>query len=313
MMFSVILPLFNKAPYVEKAIQSVLSQTYGVFELIVVDDGSSDSSFEIAQRAIGEDSRCRIIHQDNAGVSAARNRGASESSGDYICFLDGDDWWDPMFLDRMLWLTREYPDAGIYGTNYYYVKNGRKSECVKSAKTGYIDYCKVYVNGMAMPLTSISVAVKPSVFAEFQGFKPSLKLGEDFDLWIRIALKYKVAFLNEPLAFYNQDSDPAWRGIGHLQEPRFHVLWNLGYLEEEERTNPDLKQLTDNLRTYSLFPYYLSRSFHDAARTELDKVDWTKQPDRTKALYKKPLCFLRLRSKVLKLGSILKQRFLRFI
>ena len=313
MFFSVILPLFNKAPYVEKTIQSVLSQTYEDFELIVVDDGSTDSSFEVAKNAMGSDRRCQIIHQENSGVSVARNKGVSLSSGDYVCFIDGDDWWSPRFLERMAWLIGAYPDAGIYGTNYYYVKNGRERVCVKNAETGYIDYCKVYADGMAMPLTSISVAIKPQVFTEFHGFKPELKLGEDFDLWIRIALRYKVVFLNEPLAYYNQDSNPAWRGIGHLQEPRFHMLWNLGYLDEEERINPNYKQLIDNLRTYSLYPYYLSWQYHDAARKELDKVDWTKQPKSTRALYKKPVWYLRIRSRFLRIGSSFKQRILKFL
>lgn len=313
MFFSVILPLFNKAPYVEKTIRSVLSQTFGDFELIVVDDGSTDASFEVASQAIGGDSRCRIIHQENSGVSATRNKGVEISRGNYICFIDGDDWWAPGFLGRMNWLIREYPDAGIYGTNYFYVKNGRQRICVKNAETGYIDYCKVYSEGMAMPLTSISVAINPLVFREFGGFKRELKLGEDFDLWIRIALKYKVVFLNEPLAYYNQDSNPAWRGIGHLQEPRSHMLWNLGYLDEEERVNPDYKQLIDNLRTYSLYPYYLSRRFHDAARKELDKVDWNKQPKSTRALYKRPVLFLRIRNAVLLVGSAFKQRLLKFL
>jgi hypothetical protein len=110
--------------------------------------------------------------------------------------------------------------AGIYGTNYYYLKNGQKRVCVTNAETGYINYCKVYSEGMAMPLTSITISVPSRVFNEFGGFNTELKLGEDFDLWIRIALKYKVVFLNEPLAYYNQDSDPKWRGIRQLHDPK---------------------------------------------------------------------------------------------
>lgn len=314
MRFSVLIPLYNKAPYVKKALESVFAQTFRDYELIVVDDGSNDDSFEVAKKTLEYSSvDHQLIKQENAGVSIARNNGVAASHGNYICFLDADDWWDPFFLERMDWLINEYPDAGIYGTNYYYVKNGRERVCVKNAETGYIDYCKVYADGMAMPLTSISVALQSKVFNEFHGFKTGLKLGEDFDLWVRIALKYKVVFLNEPLAYYNQDSDPAWRGIGHLQEPRFHMLWNLGYLDEEERVNPYYKQLIDNLRTYSLYPYYLSRQYHDAARKELDKVDWTKQPKSTWALYKKPVWYLRIRSRFLRMGSFFKQRILKFI
>ena len=313
MMFSVILPLFNKAPYVAKTIQSVLSQSFDDFEFIIVDDGSTDSSFEVASHAVDGNPRCQIVHQENSGVSSARNKGAGISKGDYICFIDGDDWWAPGFLDRMNWLIREYPDAGIYGTNYFYVKNGRQRICVKNAETGYIDYCKVYSEGMAMPLTSISVAIDSQVFREFGGFKKELKLGEDFDLWIRIALKYRVAFLNEPLAYYNQDSNPIWRGIRRLNDPKFHMLWNLGYLESEEKTNPSYKQLIDNLRVYGLFPYFLSSNFRELAQQELRKVDWKNQPIKTRSLYKTPILLLKCRGRLLAVGSRIKQEIIKHL
>lgn len=313
MRFSVIIPLFNKASYVAKAIGSVLSQTLADYELIVVDDGSQDDSFSIAAQAVEGHANCRIIHQENAGVSTARNNGVACSRGEFICFLDADDWWAPTFLERMDWLIRTYPDAGIYGTNYYYVKNARQRVCVTTAETGYINYCKVYGEKLQMPLTSISVAIPRPVFIACGGFKPSLKLGEDFDLWIRIALQGRVAFLDEPLAFYNQDADPAGRAVGHLTDPKVHMLWNLNYLEAEEKVNPDYKQLIDNIRTYSLFPYYLSEEYRDAARAELDKVDWSRQPQKTVKLYRKPVSFLRFRMTVLRRGSHVKQWILRHL
>ncbi len=312
MRFSVIIPLYNKAPYVEKALRSVLEQTFSSFEVIVVDDGSRDGSAEIADRVLENAIvPSRVIRQANAGVSTARNNGASTAKGEYICFLDADDWWAPAFLEKMDGLIRNYPEAGIYGTNYYYVKNGRQRVCVKSAETGYIDYCTVYASGLAMPLTSISVAISLGVFREFSGFKPTIKLGEDFDLWIRIALKYKVAFLNEPLAYYNQDSNPDWRGTGRLQKPENHMLWNLGYLEDKEKTLPEYKRLIDSLRTYDLLPYYLSGEYREAARQELRKVDWTGQPAKYRKLYSQPVLFTLIQYRVRKVGSFIKQWIIR--
>ena len=308
MRFSVIIPLYNKAPYVSKAIESVLSQTYRDFELVVVDDGSTDDSLSIARTAL---ERCelpyQLIHQDNAGVSTARNNGVAASHGDYLCFLDADDWWASSFLEKMNGLIRDYPDAGIYGTNYYYVKNGRQSVCVTTADTGYINYCRVYAEKLQMPLWTGAVCVSRSVFDELGGFRPHLKLGEDFDLWIKIALKYKVAFLNEPHSYYFQDADTTWRLVGKLHNPKTHMLWNLDYLSDEEKTNPDYKKLIDALRTYGLLPYYLSKQYHDAAKTELDKVNWSKQPKSTQSLYKQPVCVLKCRRFVLKCGSVVKQ------
>ena len=164
-----------------------------------------------------------------------------------------------------------------------------------------------------MPLTSISVAIPAEVFRSMGGFKPHLKLGEDFDLWIRIALSHEVVFLDEPLAYYFQDSDPVWRGTGHLTDPKVNMLWNLDYLSDEEKTNPDYKQLIDNLRTYSLLPYYLSDRYRKDAKQELAKVDWRKQPRQTRQLYRLPVWFLIFRRQFLKTGSRIKQRLIKHL
>lgn len=316
MRFSVIMPLYNKALYVKKALTSVISQTFQDFEFIVVNDGSTDNSLVVAQETLAG-TNAIIIDQKNAGVSMARNNGVKESSGDYICFIDADDWWAPEFLERMNNLIDEFPDAGIYGSSYYLVKNGKFRKAPvgvsESFEKGYIDYCSVYAKTLCMPLTSISVAIPKAIFEEYIGFKPNLKLGEDFDLWIRIALKKKVAFLNEPLAYYNQDVDVSNRGTRHLQKPEHHMLWNLDYLQDEEDNNPEYKQLIDNLRTYGLFPYYISKEFHKAAYEQLGKVDWLLQNEKWVKLYKKPLWYLRAKDNFMKKGSQLKKFILRII
>ena len=317
MRYSVIIPLYNKAPYVAKAIGSVLSQTFTDYELIIVDDGSRDDSAQVAEKAIEGRANCRLIRQKNAGVSMARNNGVAASRGNYLCFLDADDWWAPTFLEEMSQLIEAYPEAGIYGTSYTIVNETKHKTRVSPIgvepdfKQGYINYCQVYAKTLAMPLTSISVAIPRSVFDEMGGFPKGIKLGEDFLLWIRIALKYKVAFLNKPLAYYNQDVDVDNRGIGKLHAPECHMLWNLEFLSEEEQHNPDYKQLVDNLRTYDLLPYYLSREYHDAAASELAKVDWDRQSAKTRKLYKMPLFALRWRQKVMQFGSSVKQKLRR--
>ena len=316
MKFSVVIPLYNKAPYVAKAIGSVLAQTFTDYELVIMDDGSKDDSFEIAKNAIESHLQCHLYKQENAGVSMARNNAVALSHGDYLCFLDADDWWDPTFLEEMSSLIAAFPEAGIYGTSYTIVNETKHKTRVSPIgvepgfEKGYINYCQVYAKTLAMPLTSISVAIPCPVFDEMGGFPREIKLGEDFLLWIRIALKYKVAFLNKPLAYYNQDVDVANRGVGHLHQPKQHMLWNLDFLGEEEKVNPDYKQLIDNLRTYSLLPYYLSREFHNAAVQELAKVDWNRQPKAIKNRYEKPISVLRCENKVKILGSRIKQKWI---
>lgn len=318
MKFSVIIPLYNKAPYVSKAIGSILSQTYTDFELVIVDDGSKDDSYAVASKAIEGASNCQIYRQENAGVSMARNNGVAFSKGDYLCFLDADDWWEPAFLEEMSRLIEEFPDAGIYGTNYTIVNESHHRTRVASIgveedfEKGYINYCQVYAKTMYMPLTSISVAIPRLIFEEIQGFPEEIRFGEDFLLWIRIALKHKVVFLNKPLAYYNQDVELANRGLGHLHKPHQHMLWNQELLSEEKR-NPDLKQLLDNLRTFSLMPYYISKDYHDDAAKELGKVDWNKQSLKTKMQYKKPIVWLRLQNAFFGMGSKCKQMLLKIL
>ena len=313
MRFSVVIPLYNKAPYVRKALQSVFNQTFRDFELIVVDDGSTDDSLNVAKEVLvasGIDHQLR--HQDNAGVSTARNNGVAASRGDFICFLDADDWWEPSFLERMDWLIKEYPDAGIYGVNYYIISRGKQRVALHIPSTGYINYCDCY-RKLQMPLTSISVAIPQDVFRSMGGFKPHLKLGEDFDLWIRIALTKKVAYLDEPLAYYFQDSNPVWRGTGHLTAPEAHMLWNLDYLEPEERTNPDYKRLIDELRTYGLLSYYLSDKYRESAKSELAKIDWKKQPRSIRVRFKLPVPVLKYRRTLKKYGSRIKRRIIKHV
>ena len=308
--FSVIIPLYNKAPYVGKTVESVLGQTFGDYELIIVDNGSNDGSHEIV--AAFTDHRIKIVRlEENVGVSNARNKGVAMASAPIVTFLDADDWWEPTFLEEMAGLIERHPDAGIYGTGYYIVKNGKKRLAPIGVDEGFeegeINYCAVYAKTLCMPLTSITVAMPKAVFDETGGFKPHLKLGEDFDLWIRIALKHKTVFLNKPLSNYNQDVDVTYRGTHHLRDPKEHMLWNLGYLEPEEKTNADYKQLIDNLRTYSLLPYLLTKQYRSAARQELAKVDWSRQSANTARLYRLPVGILRLRRFALLTGVKIKK------
>lgn len=319
MRFSVVIPLYNKAPYVKKAIESVLAQTFKDFELIVVDDGSNDGSFEDAQSTLVGRGNTKLIRQDNSGVSIARNNGVAASQGDYLCFLDADDWWAPTFLEEIDTLIRDFPDAGIYGTGYTIINERKNKTRVAPIaldpgfERGYIDYCQVYSRRLIMPLTSISVCIPRDVFEETGGFPKGVKLGEDFILWIHIALKHKVAFVNKSLANYNQDVDLANKatGAGRLFPPPCHMLWNLTDLDSEERVNLYYKQLVDKLRVTGLMPYYLSSDYHKEAVTELSKVDWSKQPRSIALEYQHPLFYLRIKSRVMKLGSCIKTSFTR--
>lgn len=279
MLFSIIIPSYNKAPYLSKAIQSVLSQTFTDYELIIVDDGSKDDSAEIAAKAIESRPNCRLIKQENAGVSVARNNGVAASQGEYLCFLDADDWWAPTFLEEMAKLIAEFPVAGIYGTNYTIVNESKGKTRVspigveQGFERGYINYCQVYAKTMAMPLWTGAICIPREVYEETQGFNPQLKMGEDFDLWIRIALKHKVAFLNKPLAYYNQDVEANKRAIGSLPPPETQFAFRADYLKDDMERDAELKHIVECVQIICLRNYFLSEKYHDQAVEALNKMD----------------------------------------
>ena len=296
-MFSVIIPLYNKAPYVAKAIESVLGQTYRDFEVIVIDDGSTDQSLEVAKTF--ENKSITIVSQPNSGVSTARNNGVKIAKYPYICFLDADDWWHPTFLEEMKRLITDFSDAGIYGSGYYIVKNGQERIAPIGVPQGFergiIDYCEVYAKILCMPLTSISVAIPKHIFDEEEGFKSKLKFGEDFDLWIRIALKHKVILVNKPLAYYNQDVDVNNRGVAvhKIYSPVNHFIFNLDYLYDNEKNNHRLKILLDKLRVYILLKYRMQKAFPKEYNAEIKKVDFSVQPLGVRLQYYLPIWFLK--------------------
>ena len=342
MKFSVIIPLYNKAPYIRKALESVLAQTYTDYEVIVVDDGSTDESASIVETMLCEVMRLqgyratrqedgkaedalpnrliaqlpyRLLKQKNAGVSAARNYGFSVSIGDYIAFLDADDWWEPTFLEKMAQLIEDYPEAGLYASNYMYYKPGKTHVAVSNIETGYFNYPKSYYEGGAMPIWTGATIILKRVFEEMGGFPVGIKLGEDFLLWAKTAMHYPVAFLNEPLAWYNNDVPVNLRATRNLHAPEHHMLFKLGLLGDEamrrEATGDEWRRLIDKLRVNSLLDYWLDKRYHDQAAEQLKKVDWSAQPASVKRIYKTPIWMLKAKRLMMKWGSAVKQALVR--
>lgn len=311
--FSIIIPLYNKEAYVRKALESVVAQTYRDFELIIVDDGSTDNSMEVVRGLKIEDRRLKILTQGNSGVAVARNNGVAVSKGEYVCFLDADDWWEPTFLEEMDRLIMEYPDAGLYATNYVYYKPG-KTHVALDLGRGYMNYPEAYLHG-EMPVTSITTCMPRRVFDEMGGFPVGIKLGEDFLLWAKTALHYKVAYCEKPLAYYNNDIPASQRATRNLHKPEHHMLFNLASLENEIehsaisiQQSDSWKALLDKLRVSGLMDYWLSDEYHAATAEELKKVDWSKLPKSAKRQYEKPIWWLRAKMHFMHVGSYCKQK-----
>ncbi|MDA8139771.1 MAG: glycosyltransferase [Desulfobacteraceae bacterium] len=191
---SVIIPTFNRAAWVKQAIDSVLAQTYSRFELIIVDDGSTDTTPELLA-TYGH--RMTTIYQDNAGVSAARNHGIREADGELIAFLDSDDYWLPDKLAAQVSYFSDHPTAMICQTEETWIRNGRRvNPKLRHQKHGGMIFEK------SLPLCLISpsaVMLRRSLLDEVGLFDESLPACEDYDLWLRITWKYPVGLIDTPL------------------------------------------------------------------------------------------------------------------
>jgi len=210
--FSVVIPLYNKEKHVKETIETVLNQTFQNFEIVVVNDGSTDGSAKIVETM--NDSRIRLIHQENTGVSVARNRGIQETKADYIAFLDADDIWLPEFLQTIYELIQNFPEAGLYATAYKKRKaNGEEIDIniqglPSKDYVGLIpNYFKSIVLGENLVWTS-AVCIPKEVFIKNDIWFPvGEKFGEDQYVWARVAMISDIAYCTKACAVYCIETD----------------------------------------------------------------------------------------------------------
>jgi glycosyltransferase involved in cell wall biosynthesis len=204
-MFSIIIPLYNKEDYISKAIQSVLNQTFSEFELLIIDNNSTDSGLSKAKEF--NDYRIKFYSEFKKGVSFARNKGISEAKFDFICFLDADDYW---FEDQLLNFNKlilKYPNAGLFSNNYRIIEaSGSVRERIllesSNDETFLLDNYFKQVSFGDSPVNVDVVCIPKKVLIEFGGFPTHINYGEDSLLWSCIFLKYKFALSNYVGAVY---------------------------------------------------------------------------------------------------------------
>lgn len=210
-MISVIIPLYNKQNHILKTLESVLKQTFQDFEIIVVDDGSTDTSL-IKVKSI-PDPRIRIFPQQNSGVSAARNKGILEARGEFVAFLDADDLWYPEYLETQMQMVNNFPDCDIFATNYVFKdERGRESSTIinnlpfKEASGLLSNYFEVAASSHP-PLWTSATMVKRKNIMIIGGFPVGINSGEDLLTWARLAARFKIAYCRIPLVIFNHQSD----------------------------------------------------------------------------------------------------------
>jgi glycosyltransferase involved in cell wall biosynthesis len=196
---SVIIPTYNRENFITKAIDSVMAQTYRNVEVVVIDDGSTDNTFSL----VGQYGKTvTYFYQENRGIAGARNAGIRKSNGDYIAFLDSDDYWVPEKLERQMELFQKHPEYGMVASQCASVLlNGSFRSKNRQGKSGW-----VFIDLFMKNFIRTSSAVITRECIDTVGlFDEGLTECEEYDLWLRIAAKYPVGFINESLAVYTDN------------------------------------------------------------------------------------------------------------
>lgn len=224
---SVIIPLYNKELQIAKTLDSILSQTFNDFEIIIVDDGSTDGSLEIVKKF--SDPRIHLLHQKNAGVSAARNNGIIAASGEYIAFLDADDEWHPHYLATQTKMTEQYPECDVFACNYSFkdssgnIRNTILNRIKFTSEIGILDNYFEVASYSNPPLWTSAIMVRKDAINNIGGFPLGVKSGEDLLTWAKLATRHKIAFCKKAMAYFFYDvctfnDDQKERSVSHDDE-----------------------------------------------------------------------------------------------
>ena len=241
--FSVIIPLYNKEKFIENTLKSVLNQSFTDFEVIIVNDGSTDASEQKAKQFI--DPRIGYFLKENDGVSSARNYGINLAKAEHLTFIDADDYWFPTFLEEMFNNINRYPELKVFSAAIE-VETSKKvfPSSYSIVKTGDCEIVNYFSASMKESVIWTSCAVfHKSVFNESGIFDPNIKISEDTDLWIRIGLNYPVLFSWKILARYVYDSKSISRNFNYIMEESTFMKYC-----NQEKENKLLKKFLDNNR-----------------------------------------------------------------
>lgn len=251
--FSVIIPLYNKENYIKATLNSVVLQTFANFEIIIIDDVSTDNSLISAQQI--NDERIHIIsHPVNKGLSASRNTGIKKAKAEIIAFLDADDLWKPDFLEKIHQLVLQYPEASLFATKFeeIYPENVIVTHPF-DVKTGIINnFFKVSLNQSIYYPSSL--CVRKEAFSEIGLYNEFITFAEDVDFNIRAHISHKIAYYNEPLMRYRMASE---NQITHTSLKN-KTITDFDFYEEKYPERKDLKKYLDFHRYVTAKLYKLS-------------------------------------------------------
>lgn len=263
-MLSIILTTFNGATrgYLGFAIESVLNQTYKEFELLIIDDGSSDNTKLFCEKYLS-DNRVKYIYQENKGLAGARNTGISNSKGKYICFLDDDDVWKKNKLQKQVDFFEQNQDIGMVYTNLELIDEvGKVIGYQKHTANGDIYKELFFENIVDAPS---SCMIKKEVFEKVGNFKEWMKSAEDYEFWFRIAKEYEIYSINEPLVEYRVHQNKMSTNYSKME---FYGIATLYYALENDNSIDETESY------YKLYEKYSSKHFSLKNMQEFRKYFW---------------------------------------
>jgi glycosyltransferase involved in cell wall biosynthesis len=276
---SVIIPTYNREQYLRKALDSVLAQTYQRFEIIVVDDGSTDNTRTMLS-AYKES--VRYVYQENQGISKARNTGIRNSHGDCIAFLDSDDYWLPEKTELQVALLQKHPEYGMVASRCSSVRlDGSFREKNRPGTSGWVLENLFQANFIR---TSAAI-IRKECFHEVGLFDEELKECEEYDLWLRMASQYPIGFINKSLAVYVDNAE------GVSTDSLSGRLYRLKVLEKaylKRKIPPKMYRNRIANTCHYIGRHYLAKGQKENGRNYLIKAQ------RLKPLYIKNLLYLGL-------------------
>ena len=241
--FSVVIPLYNKANYIQSCLESVLKQTHKEFEVILVNDGSTDGSEAVVERF--QDSRIRLVHQENKGASAARNKGVSLAKHEWIALIDADDYWYPNHLEELQNTIEQFPKADVVCNNYEILLDNDfiKQPAFSIEYPLKAQYIEDYFKGSLIdPIAWTSaLSFTSSIFKKAGEFDTNIKSGQDIDLMVKFGLAATIAFNPKVTMRYHRKTENNLSDDTVLRE-------KLSYIDNhrsEEKKNPSLQQYMD--------------------------------------------------------------------
>ncbi len=268
--FSIVIPVFNKEKFVTHTIKSVLEQSFSDYEIIIVNDGSTDNSE--AKILEFKDDRIRYFSKKNEGVSKARNFGIEQAKADFICFLDADDYWHPDFLETMHGQTHKFQEQKVFATAIEIETKNKLIEAQysisKKAEVEIVNFFEASQKECA--LWTSGICIHKSVFEKVGTFDTKIKHGEDTELWIRIGLQFPIVFIWKIVARYVYDAESVSRNWNYFFEPYTFEKYAL-----EEKKNPNLKKYMDLNRFSAVIKSKLAHDKETAAKiyAEIDLMN----------------------------------------